>query len=208
MAIRFHCSQCGQAIEIDDEWAQREVACPYCEKTIRAPAASTIGQPSEMPTASPISEGQITPDSVPGMAPPPVPPASSNRLAVVSLVLGCAVLVQVVWAGMILAGHSMEFEMVQERAEELRKEGMGQVQASQKALAEFYKDYGGMPPGWMIASGSLFLTSLLTWLATLICALIAVRRPVGRGFAVAALLLAGLIPILFCCGPFAIGPEG
>ena len=56
MAIRFQCGACSQPIEVDDEWALRAVACPYCRKTITAPSESTLGDLSRIPMASPLMD--------------------------------------------------------------------------------------------------------------------------------------------------------
>ena len=42
MAIQFHCANCGQPIEVDQEHAGRTAACPYCQSMIRAPTESTL----------------------------------------------------------------------------------------------------------------------------------------------------------------------
>jgi hypothetical protein len=40
MAIRFACPSCRQPIEVDDNWANQSVGCPYCKKVVTAPAQS------------------------------------------------------------------------------------------------------------------------------------------------------------------------
>lgn len=42
MAIQFHCANCGQPIEVDQEHAGRTAACPYCQSMIRVPTESTL----------------------------------------------------------------------------------------------------------------------------------------------------------------------
>ena len=45
MAFQFPCSQCGAQIEVDDEYRDKKVTCPYCQKPTLATenAAAVIG---------------------------------------------------------------------------------------------------------------------------------------------------------------------
>lgn len=70
MAIRFGCPSCEQPIEIDDEWANQSVACPYCQKVVTAPAESTWPG-REVPQATPL--GQEPAGSFGQPTPPPPP---------------------------------------------------------------------------------------------------------------------------------------
>ena len=201
MAIRFQCGACSQPIEVDDEWASRTVACPYCRKTVTAPAESTLDDLGRIPVASPLTPSETA--VPPSLTPPyPAPPLADhpNGIALVALGLASSVLVLFLIAGTVAARHRLEFESLQEQVLELQEEGMGFVAATQQASAEFYESSGGMPPGWMIALVFLEVGGGLAWLATIVCGLIAVRRPRRRGFAVASLVIAGLVPVLFCCG--------
>ena len=85
---------CSQPIEVDEEWASRTVACPYCRKTVTAPAESTLTDLDQAPMASPVDT------AVAGTAQPPVEPlqiagagleprtsVQTNRLAVEALLL-------------------------------------------------------------------------------------------------------------------------
>ena len=40
MNIQFPCKSCGKYIEVDGEWANRLVQCPYCSSTVTAPESS------------------------------------------------------------------------------------------------------------------------------------------------------------------------
>lgn len=42
MAIQFRCTGCQQPIEVDDEHAGRAAACPYCQRVVTIPMASTL----------------------------------------------------------------------------------------------------------------------------------------------------------------------
>jgi len=64
MAIRFRCDGCSNAIEVDDLYAGQEAICPYCQKILHVPAASTLA------VAAPAGAGPV--------APPPPDPATTN----------------------------------------------------------------------------------------------------------------------------------
>jgi DNA-directed RNA polymerase subunit RPC12/RpoP len=68
MPIQFHCSSCGQPIEVDDEHAGQAAACPYCRQLVTVPPQSTY-YPSEGAAARPAG---------PDTAPPPFGPASAE----------------------------------------------------------------------------------------------------------------------------------
>lgn len=53
MAIQFFCVACRQPIEIDDEFANQTVTCPYCRKVVTAPAATDQTIQANSPTATP-----------------------------------------------------------------------------------------------------------------------------------------------------------
>lgn len=42
MAIQFICVGCSQPIEVDDEFAGRSAACPYCRHVVTVPSSSTF----------------------------------------------------------------------------------------------------------------------------------------------------------------------
>ncbi len=54
MAIQFHCTGCSQPIEVDEEFAGRAAACPYCQRVVTVPATSTI-EPQSAVVARPMS---------------------------------------------------------------------------------------------------------------------------------------------------------
>jgi hypothetical protein len=204
MAIRFQCSSCGQPIEVDDEWAAKSVACPYCRKTITAPAESTLGDVSQIPMATPLAmPGRL--DSAPGASAPPYPTTMPlahhpNPLALVAFGLSCFTLLLLFGAGAIASAHALEMESLQERVLELQQSGTPMMVATQQAMGEAYKESGGMPPRWMVLMGLMQMVALVTWVAALICGIIAVRRPRRRGWAVASLVTLGILPLMFCAG--------
>jgi len=122
-----------------------------------------------------------------------------NRLALVTLVLAIAILIQLLIAAMIARKHSAELHAVQQRVLELQKEGTSPIAAFQRASAEFYDRHGGAPPEWFLAQALLYFSAGLMWLAAVICGGIAVLRPHRRGLAAASLITAGLVPVVFCC---------
>ncbi len=210
MAIRFQCGGCSQPIEVDDEWASKNVACPYCHKTIMAPSESTLGDLSRIPTASPLSipggaeAGMGTPGApFPAVAPfPAISPLiyHPNTLALVAFALACVVLLSLFAVGGLASSHELEIQSFQERVWELQREGKGLLAATQQATAELYGEHGGMPPRWMMVSGLIELGAGLAWIATLVCGIIAVRRPRRRGWAVASLVVVAIAPLLICLG--------
>ncbi len=76
MAIQFACPACQQPIEVDDEWANQTVSCPYCRRIVRAPAQSTL-QFGEVRTASqPGVNGMARAPGTFANSPPPPPPGT------------------------------------------------------------------------------------------------------------------------------------
>ena len=68
------------------------------------------------------------------------------------------------------------------------------------AWQEYLSRRGGIPPAWMILSAMLEFCGAGVWIATVVCGLLALRRPQRRALAGIALAIAGLFVILFCCG--------
>lgn len=64
MAIQFLCAGCQQPIEVDEEFAGKAAACPYCQRVVTVPAASTYSAATA--SARPVAPGS-------GGAFPPVP---------------------------------------------------------------------------------------------------------------------------------------
>lgn len=189
MPIRFRCASCGQPIEVDDEHAQRLVACPYCRKTITAPAQSTLPDSETVPTASPLRGLHPMPG---GQFPlPPVsvysPGGSTNKLAVVAFVLACSLIGWLIAATVIASNHLLELEEI---AKEIGPGGT--MQDQWRVMLDFADRQGGEFPTWFVAIGLIYLLAMVTWLAALVCALIAVRRIPRRGLATAALVICAL----------------
>lgn len=192
MAIRFQCGACAQPIEVDDEWATKLVACPYCRKTVTAPQASTLEDVETVPTATPVAPaGEVS-------AYPPVPEASQhpNRIAAVALVLACAAIVMLMASRIILAANAAEMQPLLEAIESAQ--GFNEVMAAQQ---KFYDAHGG-PPAWLMGCSLLVIGSLLTALAGIVCGIIGLRHPRRRTMAGISLIVSAIIPILCCGGAF------
>ncbi len=194
MVIRFECSSCAQPIEVDGEWASKVVACPYCRNTITAPAESTLTDLSQIPVASPLVAAEA---ATTHQAPVYAVMSSAqhpNRLAIVAFALACCLVVLVVVTHLIIAPHSLE---VEEFAKAVGS--AASFSDTLEAQSDFLKARGGVP-SWMVAYVVLQVGGGPIWIAIIVCGLIAIRRPQRRGFAMAALVMAGLIPVVVCCG--------
>lgn len=201
MAIQFQCTGCRQPIEIDDEWGGKQVACPYCRRTITAPETSTLDELGGVPVAQPAT--RPTPDSIPAFPdgpPPPIPPATaalgtsgSGTIAIVALVLTlCFVGCTLGYVG-ILRAHVDEFAAAIDPGT-METNPMG-------AWSEFLQqEYGGTPPGWMLALSALMFGGLAFWVAALVCSIIALRGSTRRGMGLGCLLTCAIWPVLSCCG--------
>ena len=206
MVVRFPCGACGQPIEVDEEWASKAVACPYCRKTVIAPAESTLGDLAAIPVASPLaaSEANVPPRTRIAFDQMGAPargfaPHSVNRLALVALVLvGCSV-VSLIVAMVIVAPHRAEVEELQKTTS--AAESFAKMMEAQTAFLKA----NPQALQWLIPWSVLAIVAVLTGLAAIVCALFALRRPYRRGWAVAALLIAGAVPMFLCCGGAALG---
>ena len=202
MVIRFQCSACSQPIEVDDEWALRTVACPYCHKTITAPAESTLGDLSQIPTATPLTGEESHPAPLPARPHQPVArDAHPNRIAIVAFVLALTVVALIGMYLNVLSAHRLEMEKFLQPEMSFGEQ--------MQAFSEYLESQQGQVPGWVMALSVLPLGAGLAWTAALVCAIIALRRPQRRGLAVAALLIAGFVPVFLCCGGgLILGPQG
>ncbi len=186
MAIRFQCAACGQPIEVDDDLAESVVGCPYCHKTVTAPVQSMLSQPSDMPVATPLGPADSLSQPAALQEQSGAPPRG-NTLAVVAFSLACLlILVQVVSFG-IVARHGPEFE---EFAREIEKAGP-EFSDKLSAVKDFLSRNGGRFPGWMIGFVLFQLAALMLCVSSIICSVLALRRPLRRGMAMAGLAISG-----------------
>lgn len=183
MAIQFNCPGCRQPVEVDDEWASQHVACPFCQRVVTAPAASTI---SALQDDLPPTARRLGPTGPGGMAATGTAAAPRyNRLAVVGFGLSLAAIFL-----LILGQIFLQFVV----------DEMGPnptFEEQQKKTMELYNDpesAGRM----LLGVGSLCL-SFSCWLAGVICSAIAATRKdlPGHRLALAGIACSTLIPLLF-----------
>ena len=159
MAIRFQCSACTQPIEVDDEWARKAVACPYCRRTITAPGESTLGDMAQIPTAQLVygAPGE-SPAGSPGLEaqPPSAPVPHPNTIAVVALCLAIGSFV--LGAGYVAVSFSCR-----EETAELVRPGMSltDIMRTSSDFMERHPDLAGR----MLAGTVMALAAGLAWLA-------------------------------------------
>jgi hypothetical protein len=190
MAIRFHCAACNQPIEVDDEWALRTVACPYCHKTVTAPAQSTLEDLAEVPVATPLRPLQANEVS---SAPAYVAARDDRRnpFAIAALILAVLAFLSLLLVEIVGASHRQEMEEYARPGMTLRE----QLEAGSKMM----EDYGGTWPGWFIAMGVLSGLSCLVWPAATVCGVVGVFRRHQRNLAVIALVICSVEVAFFLC---------
>jgi hypothetical protein len=183
MAIRFQCPACSQPIEVDDDWAKRAVACPYCRKTVAAPAESTLGDLNQIPMATPI--GSMAGPTSPPRAPVAHPP-SSNPLAAAALVLTSVTVGLFIIMSVIAYRHSLEMSEMQRELSAL-----GAETSPMKAAMEYARQHGGRLPGWLISISLLYFGAIVACVAGLICGILGLRRSYRRPLAVVSVVACG-----------------
>jgi len=191
MAIRFQCPACAQPIEVDDPWADKAVACPYCLKTVTAPSTSTLNELAQVPMATPLAGPPAL-----AVAAPPVGAwprrTDSNTVALAAFILACGVIACSSLAAVVFASHRIAFE------EMMRT--VSQSSSYLEGMRRAMEPYKGVAPAWMMLAGLFEMCALGSWLASLICGIFGVRRPQRRGLAIAALVICGSFILLMCAG--------
>lgn len=196
MAIRFRCSACSQPIEIDDEWASKTVACPYCRKTVTAPDTSTLDDLSQIPMATPVLGEATTPAPSTFASTNTIP---SNPIAVVAMILACCSIAMLVAGRVILDRHPDEMREFKEAVT-----AGASLNEQMSAQTKFFETHPGAER-WFFPAMMLLIGSGLASLIAIVCGIIGLRRLTRRGLALAALLIAGPIPIFMCCGGAIMG---
>ncbi len=181
MAIRFQCPACAQPIEVDEGWANRAVACPYCRKTVTAPGESTLGDLAAIPMATPIS-----PVGAGAPYPPPAYAPRSNPLAVVAAVLTGVTIGMLLVSGVIFDRHALEFAELEREFREL-----GGDTSPINAMMEYARKHGNRFPPWLMTFSFLNLGAVVTCLTGLICGLLALRRRARRAWALLSVIACG-----------------
>lgn len=197
MAIRFLCTSCGEPIEVDDEWALKPVGCPYCRKSVTAPAESTFDPAQGVPTARKLASAEPAEQGLP--YPVVLVPArdAKGTVAVIALALSATALALAFIMAMVLSAHKLEL-----------MEMTGNASAPSeimKAQSEWIQQHGGVPPTWMVVVSLLMIGAGVTWLAAMICGTIGAFSEWRRRHAVLALVLGGLLPIVMCCSSALVG---
>ncbi len=205
MVIRFHCASCSQPIEVDGEWALKTVACPYCRKTVTAPAESQIDDMSRIPTATPAVQTSV-PDlaNATSLSRDPQFEATSvvgggqhNGAAMAAFILSCGLLACTLSIVVLVRPHADELIAIQQKQEKLLAQGKGVLESSQQPLME---QYGGQMPSWILAVTGFYMMSFAFWVAAVVCAIIGLRRLYRRHLAVTALVIVAIVPFFLCCG--------
>ncbi len=193
--IRFQCQSCSQPIEVDEEWAGKAVACPYCKATVTAPAQSTLMDLDQIHTASPVATAtdplaQATPDQV-------IPVVQSrNTVAVVALSLSILLIALFIAGAIIITPHQMEMEHFQEMYQESDKSTNSQMQI----IKDFSDQYGGSLPGWFMIIAMIEVASIPIFIAAVVCGIIGVRRRYRKNLAVISLAICSGMFFFFVVG--------
>ena len=90
----------------------------------------------------------------------------------------------------------LRFLQMQEQMEKARAAGT----SGMTAMMQYLQKQGGAAPGWLITVGLIEMGVMAAWTATVILGVIGVLRPYRRAFAVAALVISGLVCFLLCFG--------
>lgn len=187
MPIQFLCVSCGDPIEIDDEWAGKSVACPFCRSTVVAPTESTYETPPVVPAARGVELDMADGTRL-------HPPGASGGNLVALWAFGCACL-------SLLAFFVFSAVIMSRVMDELGPEFTPpQFQAYMYDLLE-----AGEPPKWLGSALLAFFLAAALWVAGLICAILALRSRPRRGFAYAAIGLLGVLPAWILLGLVAGG---
>ena len=134
-------------------------------------------------------------------ATPAVGGVQHNGTAMAAFILACALMACILSWLIVYRSHGDEIFEVQQRTEELVQQGKNAVASAQQAWLDYYD---GELPGWLMAASFLMMVAFALWVGTLVCAIIGVRRPYRRGYAVFALGVVVLSPC-FMCGGMIVG---
>lgn len=189
MAIQFLCPACSQPIEVDAEWGGRPVDCPYCRKRVTAPLESTYSPVPQAPQARPMGMAPaFGPVEHALTMPPAIPAGGGNAIALWALVLSLSSLACLLVGNMIFLMHWDEVEPLLRMSEE----GKTFREINQAMIDQ----YAGRFPGWLVGAVLVFLAGLAIWVAGVVCGVIGVRRRLRRKFAVAALVVSGVVLLI------------
>jgi len=193
MAIRFNCVACSQPIEVDDEWAMKTVACPYCRRTMTAPRESILSDLTQIPTAKPLAPAtMVGSDMLVTAGPAPMIYEDSNRYAVIAMAFAATAIMLIAASVMIFLSHPSELSDFQKAVQEGKP--------TMEAVRRFMEAHNGMLPTWFVVAGFLEIAAIGAVITSVVCGIIGLRVPRRRGLAVTALILSGGFMLLFCSG--------
>lgn len=189
MAIQFACPSCGQPIEIDEEWADSPVSCPYCQKVVTAPGESTLGAAPAEAAQAEVAQTEVVPAEA-GQFQPAVVVQVGNRWGRRSLICGVAALV--LFAVLFFVGAARLRPVIKE----LTESGASPAEAQKEAERVLYEEFQNSK---LILVGSALLTLLA--LGGTIMAVIGLTRPgAKKGQALAGLIICGSFLMCQCAG--------
>lgn len=189
MVIRFQCPACNQPIEVDGEWANRTVACPYCRRHVAAPEESTLDDAANVPMADPLQLEHPVGSAHETPYGQMSPVRQKNTVALIALVLACTTPGLMVAVFVAMAAWAPELMKPANAAEG--------TQNQFEMVQKYIDDNGGQPPGWMIAIDLLGLGAMACWAASVLCGIVGLFNPHRRGYAIIALGISGFLLIAF-----------
>lgn len=195
MAIRFQCPSCTQPIEIDDEWAGKLVACPYCRHSVAAPLTSTLPEIDVVPAAQPFGAAGGGWGSAPAVLGPP-PVRTTRALGIAAVIIALLAVASGVAMGVVMARHGGEFR-------ELSNPTRGFAENQREMMNYFQTKYGGLP-GWAVVAALAEVGGGFCVVTAIVLGALALRGSDGRSLGIVALSLCALCPILCCSGYLAM----
>lgn len=118
---------------------------------------------------------------------------TSNRAAVAAFILACAMMGLLGLAAFVMSRHALEVQELQQTIQRAQQNGTGMTEAMMK----YIEAQGATMPGWLVAVGMINMCVLASCVATIILGVIGMTRPVRRSMAVAALVVSGMVGIIF-----------
>ncbi len=183
MVVQFNCPGCGQPIEVDGEWAEKTVGCPFCQQMVTAPAASTLasedaaGVNMARPTMGHLSAPVVEKRSI---------------LPTVGLILALGAIVALIIGGVIFAGFMTRNQLDTLSTDELVKKLQSMVTDPANAST-------------FAAVGLLYFLSFTLWLAGLVVSIVVLVRTRPKPLAaVAGLGISTILP-MFMVLPLFLG---
>ncbi len=197
MAIQFRCTGCGQPIEVDDEFADRMVGCPFCKTTVQAPATGRLDAPntndeglasvaSHAPPGFAADPTQHAPGSAPAML--PAQPAAA-RFCTYGLLCGVGLWSVQVLIGFVILSQTGSFGRLVEAQQHQDDPEVFQAAVAEivnDAMTEWPKTHAGTAVLLFLLTVALMLGGIATSVAGLL------RSPTRKGRAVLGLLMCSI----------------